>query len=175
MDIETILEEALDPEAVQRVTSIAPRASDNPKVLMEEFIRLPSDLAYYNECYATVLRETLRTKQAKNLREAVLHQELKNQDPPPGFRSMSEPLVASLTEQDPTYVALGDDQMAADVLKARVSGVVDAIRAKRSALENMARLLQSELSALGMEHGPRRFSTTQAETEAGVTPPNHSD
>lgn len=174
MNIETILEEALDPAEVKRVVSIAPGASENPRILMQEFIRLPSDLAYYNECYASVLRETLRTKQARNLREAVLHQELKNQDPPPGFKTMSEPLVASLTEQDPTYLALGDDQMAADVLKSRVSGVVDAIRAKRSALENMARLLQSELAALGMEHGPRK-TTSQAEAEAGVTPPNHSD
>lgn len=171
-NLEKMLEEALDTERVRRATSVHRSAADMPQVLMQEFVRLPADLAYYNAVYSETLRLVLHAKKARDVREATLTIDFKKGDPPEGLRSMSESVVVALIEQDLTFIALQDDVIAAEVLRSRLGGIVEAIKAKRESLTSLGMLMQAELRSLGMESGIRK-SPREAEAAAGISPPNH--
>lgn len=116
-----------------------------PLALNEEFIRLPADVAYWNERYSKAYRgwstakvELDRIRAQKNLeiREAAKT----------GGGKVTEAYVESLIEVDPAYVNSRMTLIEAEVEKTRLYGVLDAIRTKREMLVSLGAQIRQEMA-----------------------------
>lgn len=119
-------------EYLQTTTSI------EPMQLEEEFVRLPADMAYWNERYAEAFRKFLRAKIDRERVSARLHMEQRAMQ---GAASVvggkKAPTVADLeaaVEVHDDMVAACDAEIEAEVAKVRINGVLEAIRAKKDML-----------------------------------------
>jgi hypothetical protein len=116
-----------------------------PEALEEEFVRLPTDLAYWNGKYAEASREHLVAKmEMDRLRARLLieHREklmLTN-------TKVTESMVESAVEQDETYGAGRLRLIEAEVEKVRLHGALDAIRTKRDMLISLGAHVRAEMA-----------------------------
>jgi hypothetical protein len=119
-----------------------------PEVLNEEFVRLPADLAYWSARYADALRAHLTAKLNLNKVEARAHIECREQLLVEHSRPTESMVEAAVMEYEPLQAA----RLAcieAEVEKARVGGVVDAIRCKKDMVVSLGATIRAE-----MEHDP---------------------
>jgi len=144
--IEDTVAEALDVSEKQRAVSIDPIAADSPRVVSQELVRLPADLSYYNGVFADVLEYQILCKRERDRVEAerVAHYR-KTTEPPPGARVVTDAFIQALVSADPLVTNAQNLVDTADVWKARLSGIVDAIRSKEKALTSIAMLMQAEI------------------------------
>lgn len=107
-----------------------------PMALEEEFIRIPSDLAYWNEKYAVSLREYLTAKAERERIEGQLMcdptfaAELETEI---GKRPTVDQLKGGIRNNE-RYISAQVRERAADTERHRLRGCVDAIGAKRDML-----------------------------------------
>lgn len=110
-------------------------------VLQDEFVRVPSDLAYWNERYASAFK---RWKQCKAMTEEVhaerseqLRRELregKQADPAETKHTVTVAEVTAAVTRDKFYRSAQAKEIEAEGEKVRLWGVLDAIRSKREML-----------------------------------------
>lgn len=119
-----------------------------PEAIQEEYVRLPSDLAYWGQRYTDALRAFLTAKVNLDRTEARLkiacraELEAKNS-------KVTESMVSAAVDQHPEMEAARLGHIATEVEKVRLGGVLDAIRAKKDMLVSLGAHVRSE-----MEHDP---------------------
>lgn len=121
-----------------------------PEALEEEFVRMPADLARWNQLYAEALGRHMEAKAKVDRVYARTFIKLKgaaSDDDSPKRRTETD--IKSAVELDVGYRAAQDELVTALVEKTRLYGVVDAIRAKRDALISIGAGRRAEL------HPPR--------------------
>ena len=115
-----------------------------PMALEEEFIRLPADLAYWNNRYAEVYRYWLERKLITAKLSAERKGELRAEMLIDAKRVTISEVEDALTV-DPGYQQAMAKQNAADAEKVRLHGVLDAIRTKRDMLISLGAHMRAEM------------------------------
>ncbi len=134
-----------------------------PLALEEEFIRLPPDLAYWNHQFADAVREYSRSKFLREQTAARLHTELREEimyaakeaaktaiedGATKSSVKVKSPTIADieaavLTNEE--YVEAREREIEAEANKARLYGIVDAVRTKRDMLVQMGANRRAEM------------------------------
>lgn len=110
-------------------------------LLKDEFSKLPSDLAHYNEQFAEALRTFLRCERRRKETFARLYIETREA----AEEKMSEAMLKATVESDEEYEQACQNEIAAEVSKARLWGMCEAIRAKKDALISIGAHVRAEL------------------------------
>lgn len=126
-------------EAVKSAVTIEPMA------LEEEFVRLPADIASFNEQFAEALEEFLRAKRNEERTYARLYMSEREG----AEKKTTEAMVRHTVELHPDYEAATLRRIMAEVEKARLRGVLDALSAKRDSLISVGAQIRDE-----RRHGP---------------------
>jgi hypothetical protein len=130
-------------------TALMDAVKIEPLALQEEFVRLPSDLAYWNARYADAQRtflvrklelDQLNARLRIELRERLLVTESK----------VTESMVDSRVELDDRYGNARLAMVEAEADKMHKYGAVDALRAKRDMLVSLGAHVRAE-----MQHDPQ--------------------
>lgn len=125
-----------------------------PLVLTEEYVRLPSDVAYWNERYASVYkhwlemkarRERVLAERSEELRKTLKFKKQADVADSSGRVTIAE--VESAVARDPAYQAARDKEIAAEAEKVRLFGVLDALRTKRDMLVSLGAHMRAEMSS----------------------------
>jgi hypothetical protein len=131
--------EGLD-EAVQQAVRV------EPELIEAEFARLPGDIAYQNARYARALRKYLLAKHARDKVWSKLYIQIRERSPDDGAARgrMTEKHIEALIESEDEYeeAKLACIEAQADV--EMLSGVVDALRAKKDALVSIGAHMRVE-------------------------------
>jgi hypothetical protein len=134
-----------DPEAY-----LAECVKIDDTVITEEYIRLPSDMAYWNARYADCFRFWLQAKVQRDLTEARLSAEWREQleaKAKGGRITLGE--IENAVFQDPQYIDAKAKEVMAEAEKVRLYGIMEALRAKREMLVSLGAHLRME-----MDHDP---------------------
>lgn len=119
-----------------------------PEAIQEEYVRLPSDLAYWGQRYTDALRVFLGAKLDMDRTEArvkiLCRAELNAKE-----GKVTESMVSAAVDQHPDMEKARLALIEAEVEKARLGNVLDAIRAKKDMLVSLGAHVRSE-----MEHDP---------------------
>ena len=116
-----------------------------PLAIEEEFVRMPADLAYWNERYATAYKGLALAEQRRRKLEALLRIEYREKmlaDQKKPTESMVDAAVAT----DDRMLAARDDQIMAEVEKVRIQGVCEAVRCKKDMLISMGAHMRAEMN-----------------------------
>ena len=127
-----------DLKEAQRATRIEPLA------IQEEYIGLPGHLAYWNNRYAAALEAALRAEHERKMAESRVLLELRAAAKVEGTKPTVDEIEARVALSQDVRSALLDE-IAAQAEKARVQGVVEAIRAKREMLVSLGAHLREEM------------------------------
>jgi len=114
-----------------------------PLALEEEYVRMPMDLAYWNQRYSDAVREFLTAKVAREKTLAYLYikcrEDLIASHAKP-TEKMVDAAVAQSDELDQAHARVID----AEVEKSRLGGVVEAVRSKRDMLISLGAHIRAE-------------------------------
>lgn len=129
----------------------------DPLVIQEEYVRLPSDLAYWNERYASAYRFWLEIKDRRERTEAQLavtlrkdlELELAHNPHRTGKVTVGE--VAGAVASSEEYRSVRAKEIGAEAEKVRLWGVLDAIRTKRDMLVSLGATQRAEMES-GLGH-----------------------
>lgn len=135
---ETVFEEAFDPERVCDSTEIVETN------LQGEFVRVGGDLAYYNGRYSDALEMYLKAKHNLKFVAAVSRKRLREEAQAKGTK-LTEGALEDLVEVDPAMVACREELIAAEVLKSRVGGIIEAVVTKRDMLVSLGAHVREEM------------------------------
>lgn len=116
----------------------------NPEDIQEEFVRIPSDLAYWNARYARALREHLLAKVDRDVLKAQLDPLIRRELMEAGAK-LTEALVKSTIESDDRLIEAERRCVEAEVQKNEVYGYLDAIRSKKEMLISLGAHLRAEM------------------------------
>jgi hypothetical protein len=122
-----------------------------PMALQEEFSRVPSDIAYWNEVYAQAYQAWLELKLARERTWAQAYQEKQSFLLTLG-KSGRGPTVGEIeaeVTQSSEYLEVRSKEIAAETEKIRTGGMVDALRSKRDMLISLGAHQRAE-----MQHDP---------------------
>jgi hypothetical protein len=130
-----------------------------PMAIEEEFVRLPGDLAYWNERYARAVNDYLKAKVGRERTESRLYLEQREHltakasvEAAEGKKGAKAPTVDEIRSAVAGHrdmVEAEDAELLMEVEKVRLYGVLDAIRAKRDMLIQIGSRQRVE-----MEHDP---------------------
>lgn len=109
-----------------------------------EFVRVPSDLAFWNEKYADALGRYLRAERHVKSIKALIEPEVREQLIADNGKT-TEPRVKAAIESDARVRHAYRRFIDADVERTRIFGRIDAIRAKKDSLISLGAQLRSEL------------------------------
>lgn len=126
----------LDPDEIKAAVTIMPEA------ITEDFVRVPSDLAYYNAIYSDAIDMLLTAKRKVEECEAELRREYRAS----ADVKVTESYLDSCVALDPRYKILRESVDRAEVNKSRANGVVDAIRAKKEMLISLGAHIRAEMN-----------------------------
>ena len=122
-----------------------------PMALEQEYQRVPSDLAYWNERYARALKVHLTCKAGEKTYEAYLkieHREALHaarEGEKSGSGRVTESMVEAAVLTDPRYQKFQDERVNAEVEKVRIAGILDALRAKKDMLVSLGAHVRQEM------------------------------
>lgn len=137
--------EARSPSCVIDHELVAQAVAIEPTVLNEEFIRLPSDLAYWGGVYADAVAGVYLARARFDSAEAELLVQIK-QAMVARAEKVTEVAAHSYLVQDSGYKVLREKVDQAEVLKIRASAVLEAIKAKRDMLISLGANMRAEMS-----------------------------
>lgn len=124
--------------------------SINRSDLNGEFMRLSSDMAYWNEIHSQSVRAYHEAKLACEISIAELGLNVRDGlERDATVKKVTEGLVESTMKSDPRYREALGAKYDAEHEKTRVMGIVDAIRAKRDMLISLGAMVRTE-----MKHDP---------------------
>lgn len=132
----------------------------DPLCIQEEYVRLPADLAYWNQRYAVAYRTHARERLARKRLEALLAIQYRETFADEGKRPTEAMVAAAVSTDERLDAALGRE-VEAEVEKVRLYGVLDAVRAKREMLVSLGAHIRQE-----MQHDP----TIRAQHARGKVP-----
>ncbi len=115
-----------------------------PTLIQEEYVRVPRDLAYWNQRYVNAFQEYQFQKIATNRTRMMLtirHREALLQSGVKVTESQVEAKVSTDTEMEDAEVAL----VYAEVEREKMRGVLDAVRAKKDMLVSIGAHIRAEL------------------------------
>lgn len=115
-----------------------------PEALQEEYVRIPADLAYWNARNSAANRNHLVTKMNRERTVARLQIETRAAFEVAGKKATEALVDATVTMSD-EYGVARMAEIEAEVEKAKLSGVVDAIRAKRDMLISLGAHVRAEM------------------------------
>lgn len=166
IEVESFLKEAIDVD---------------PEFLSEEFVRIPADLAYYNERYSRALGAYLEAKAEreriagelsispkfiKDLTDKI--NEYNEEDEKPKRPTVDQLKAAVLN--DPAFIEARLIETRADAERTRLRGCVDALATKRDMVVSLGAHVRLE-----MQHDPVVRSRMAAMRELGRDPLAGSD
>lgn len=105
-----------------------------PLAIEEEFIRVPADLAFWNDRYASVYQHFHEMKLA---REQLYHHLYKQFGDDMLTRQVKKPTIVEITaavETDPEFLIARTAEITADAERVRLYGIMDSLRSKRDML-----------------------------------------
>lgn len=138
-------------EAVMEAVSVDPLALD------DEFAKIPSLLARFNEQYADAYRKHLLSKHRVDRAFAACYLKHRGEAEERGEK-ITEGLLKARVDDDEAFHAAQDVAVAAEVEKLRLWGVLDALRAKRDALISLGAHMRAEMQGSPSIRGDRRGS-----------------
>jgi len=118
----------------------------DPTNLNQEYIQLPSQLAYFNNRYAEVYRYWTECKAVSEQVAAQLAQQIRDHL---SATSKGRVTLAEVDQQvllDPTYRQAKAKERVAEAEKVRLYGVMDALRTKRDMLISLGANYRLEMS-----------------------------
>lgn len=114
-----------------------------PEAIQEEYVRMPSDLAYWAERYAKALRVYLGSKLDLDRSRARLRVACRLDLEVQG--KVTESMVESAVDQHPEMEVARLNYIEAEVEKVRISGLLDAIRTKKDMLVSLGAHVRTEM------------------------------
>lgn len=121
-------EAAFDPERIHKATNI------DPHHLQDEYLAVPGDLGYFCGLYADAVEQHLAAKRSLEFGEAELR--ITHRTAAVG-RRVTEGEIDALVAGEPEYQHLREEVDAAEVVKKRVGGVIEAIEKKSDMLVSL--------------------------------------
>lgn len=115
-----------------------------PEAIQEEYVRLPSDLAYWNKQYAEAQRVELKAKARAKRARADAQLRIRQEAADDG-RKMTDKIAEAETEIDADVAEAEDFYADAVADRSRLYGVVDAVRAKKDMLVSLGAHVRAEL------------------------------
>jgi len=115
-----------------------------PTQLQEEYVRVPADIAYWNERYSQALRRHLMAKMTLDRIYAGLQIETREKLALERGK-VTEATVSANIEVNPAYQAARLEVLEAEVESARIKGVGYAVSAKREMIVSLGAHLRIEL------------------------------
>lgn len=125
-----------------------------PLALQEEYVRVPSDLAYWNAQYSDAFERLQRAKLSLDLGLARLnaeHRELLGV----GGKKTTEAMVDAAVALDPEFERLRLEVIVAESQTKKLYGFVDAVRSKKEMIISVGAQLRAEMGgdpSLRAEH-----------------------
>lgn len=119
-----------------------------PMLLEEEFVRLPSDIAFWSERYAEAYFHFLDRESYRKELYGRLYVE-HNKALSMGRMGTRGPTVGEIDAavlQDPLHAAARKEENQAEAAKIRLFGVMEALRAKKDALVSIGATRRAEMS-----------------------------
>ena len=132
-----------------------------PEALEEEFVRTPTDIAWWTARHARAIGEHLRAEAKRKRLYGFLRirarQQLeaaaaassakadKDDKKPEKGKAVTESMVDSRVEQDPEYQDALEDEIAAEVERERLKGAVAALMCKKDMLVQLGANQRAEL------------------------------
>lgn len=138
-----------------------------PEAMEEEFVRVPSDLAYWNERHSDALHEALATKVERERISGELMNDktfLDDLEEVLGKRPNLDQVKGAIVNDD-RYIAAKVAEMGAEVERVRLRGCVDALAAKRDMLISLGAHVRLE-----MMHDPmlrRQMAANRSSVDVG--------
>lgn len=115
-----------------------------PLALNEEFIRLPADLAYWNERYAQAYKKFLASKLDVDKVRAQRQIHYREALPLEG-KKVTESVVEAAVDIDEQVIRAREAHIEAEHEKTRLYGVLDAIRSKRDMIIQIGAQVRTEM------------------------------
>lgn len=116
----------------------------DPLTLNDEFVRIPSDLAYWNARYARALRAYLTAKVDKDITRGRLEPMMRLAIQNAGGKP-TEKQIDALIDSNQDYIDACYKLVDAEVEKNEVYGALDAIRSKKEMLVSLGAHLRAEM------------------------------
>jgi len=132
--------------------------------LQDEYTRLPADIAYWNERYAKALRAHLRSKIEGDRVEARLQIEMREILLAEGVK-VTEALVKARVDLHPEQLASREKMVEAEAEKARIMGVLDAVRTKRDMIISLGAHARIEMQGDPVLREQMRVKKLQAQSD----------
>lgn len=119
-----------------------------PLQIQDEYVRVPSDLAYWTEMHATIYREWQLAKFSREQEwGAAVNRARSELSSRGGKATVSD--VEAYAINDPAYVKAKRDEVHLEAERQRLLGMVEAVRTKRDMLVSLGAHIRAEL-----EHDP---------------------
>lgn len=142
-DIRTIRDLEVDVYLFDSVTVV-------PELIGEEFVRVPVDMAYWSARYASAHQDFLRAKlNAERKRAEVRISERRRLIDE--HLKYTEPFLDALVDSDERYIAAEDARINAEGERARLAGVLEAVRAKKDMLVSIGAHQRAEMASLQLD------------------------
>lgn len=117
-----------------------------PMALEEEFVRVPSDLAYWNEEYSKIYQFWLERKMIREQVQAMVQTECRERLE--ATKKGGKPTVGEVENEmllDTRYQQAKSKEIQAESEKVRLAGVLDALRSKRDMLISLGAHMRAEM------------------------------
>ena len=117
-----------------------------PEGIQDQFKRVAADLGYWNARFAEALKRMLRAKATEKQVRASAYLRIKREateaEPP---KKLTEAALDATVETDEEVREIVDSLIEAEADKARLYGVVDAVRCKREMLISLGNFIRTEM------------------------------
>lgn len=115
-----------------------------PLTVQEEYIRVPGDLAYWNERYAQAYRLAMLAEHTRRTVEARVQLELRAAAKAEGAKPTVDEVAARVTTHSEVTAALLHE-IETQAEKEQIRGILEAIRAKKEMLISLGAHLREEM------------------------------
>lgn len=120
-----------------------------PTRITDEFVRVPSDMAYWHEKYAVAYQQWLLAKLQREQTYATLYLQAQTAIALTGKKGTIADIENAVL-QDPEYTATRAQEGIAEVAKIRLHGVLDTLRTKKDMLVSLGAHMRAEMGDLSM-------------------------
>lgn len=116
----------------------------DPLRLSDEYTCVAAHLAYWNERFREANEAYLETKY--DLKRTTAHAYLfYRAELEEGGEKFTDSRLSALVEVDSKVITAGDKHLRAEIVKGRISGILDAVRAKKEMLISLGAHVRAEL------------------------------
>lgn len=116
-----------------------------PLAIQEEYVRLPSDLAYWNARYAEAQKELQIAKVELDVLERELYAVVRN-ELEQGAKRVTEKMIEAGMGQSSVWVEAKKRVADAEGDRAKMYGILDAVRTKKEMLISLGAHLRIEMA-----------------------------